>query len=578
MADRTLTVTLVGDADQLNRTFRGVEESAGRLGGSLRRVGEIAGGFLAANVIGSGVNALRGFLGGAVDASSDLGESLNAVNQIFAEASDTIISWGEANATAFGLSQRQFNQMATPMGAILKNLGFSQDEAAESTINLTKRAADMASVFNTDVSDALEAINSALRGEANPIERYGVSVNAAAVQARALADTGKESAAALTEQEKAAARLAIIFEQTAAVEGDFASTSGELANAQRIAAAQTEELQAKIGEHLVPVMLQITRLKLALVSAVAEHLVPALASLSEWIGEHVVPVLQVMASWVGEHVLPVLAALGGWLLGVLVPAFQMLRERVVEELGKLTAYWESDLQPAVENIRRAFEFAIGAIVDFVAEHWPRIQRVVEPVLEQVRSTIETALEVIKRLIAVAVDIIQGDWSGAWENIRAAVTAVLTHVQETLDNILTFLREFGLLLFEAALDLGGKIIDGIVAGLKAGAGRVGDALNDIPGMGLVTGGIGAVGSGIGAVGGFLGFDTGGVVPGPVGSPQLAVVHGGETILPTHRQSFGAGTVINLTVNALDARGAADAVVDALVHLERSGRVQRITVGA
>jgi hypothetical protein len=32
---------------------------------------------------------------------------------------------------------------------------------------------------------------------------------------------------------------------------------------------------------------------------------------------------------------------------------------------------------------------------------------------------------------------------------------------------------------------------------------------------------------------LGFDTGGVVPGPRGAARLAVVHGGETILPTHR---------------------------------------------
>jgi len=29
-----------------------------------------------------------------------------------------------------------------------------------------------------------------------------------------------------------------------------------------------------------------------------------------------------------------------------------------------------------------------------------------------------------------------------------------------------------------------------------------------------------------------FATGGVVPGPEGQPQLAIVHGGETIIPNH----------------------------------------------
>jgi len=34
---------------------------------------------------------------------------------------------------------------------------------------------------------------------------------------------------------------------------------------------------------------------------------------------------------------------------------------------------------------------------------------------------------------------------------------------------------------------------------------------------------------------LGFDVGGVVPGPKGSPQLVLAHGGETIVPTHDQA-------------------------------------------
>lgn len=42
-----------------------------------------------------------------------------------------------------------------------------------------------------------------------------------------------------------------------------------------------------------------------------------------------------------------------------------------------------------------------------------------------------------------------------------------------------------------------------------------------------------------------FDTGGIVPGPRGVPQLAVVHGGETVLPTHRRTgsfFGNSTSV------------------------------------
>jgi hypothetical protein len=258
---------MLGDASQLLRANQQVSASLGGLEGTFAKVGQVAAGFLSAQLLAGAGQRVMAFVGDSVKAASSLGESVNAVQQIFGDAAPEILKWGESNATSFGLSQRAFNEMATPMGAVLKNLGFEQDEVADSTVNLTKRAADMASVFNTDVEDALAAINSALRGEANPIERYGVSVNQATVNLRALADTGKTSATALTENEKAAARLAIIFEQTSAVAGDFANTSDGLANSQRITAAETEKMQAEIGEKLLPVMLMWTQAKLKLLDA-----------------------------------------------------------------------------------------------------------------------------------------------------------------------------------------------------------------------------------------------------------------------------------------------------------------------
>lgn len=37
----------------------------------------------------------------------------------------------------------------------------------------------------------------------------------------------------------------------------------------------------------------------------------------------------------------------------------------------------------------------------------------------------------------------------------------------------------------------------------------------------------------------GFQSGGIVPGPVGAPQLAMVHGGEEVIPTNRTGRGGG---------------------------------------
>ena len=52
---------------------------------------------------------------------------------------------------------------------------------------------------------------------------------------------------------------------------------------------------------------------------------------------------------------------------------------------------------------------------------------------------------------------------------------------------------------------------------------------------------------------LGFQGGGVVPGPLGAPQLARVHGGETIFP------GGPMVINLI---MDKKVIGTASIDAV----------------
>jgi hypothetical protein len=93
-----------------------------------------------------------------------------------------------------------------------------------------------------------------------------------------------------------------------------------------------------------------------------------------------------------------------------------------------------------------------------------------------------------------------------------------------------------------------------------ASKFGSALADVTGIGEKTKGLdvgGAVKAGVlsaipgasqlqalASVADVLGFDSGGVVPGPRGAPQLAMVHGGETILPTHRGA--TGSVVNITI--------------------------------
>lgn len=186
--------------------------------------------------------------------ASDLGESINAVNVVFGQGAAGILKFGESAAKSVGLATAEFNQMATITGALLKDTGIPLTQVADMTTELTKRAADMASVFNTDVSDAMSAINQAVRGETEAIRRYAGDVTDASLQTYLYSQGIQKNVTDLTEQEKRLYRVQLIMQQTAVTQGDFANTSDSLANRQRILASELTNLSAKIGAQLIPVL------------------------------------------------------------------------------------------------------------------------------------------------------------------------------------------------------------------------------------------------------------------------------------------------------------------------------------
>lgn len=207
----------------------------------------------------------------AVQKASDLGETFNAVNKTFGESSSVITKFGETAAESAGLSQRAFQEMATKTGAMLTNMGYSSDEAAQSTIDLATRAADMASVFNTDVATAMEAINAGLRGEAEPLRAFGVGLSDASIKAQAMAMGLYDGKGAIDANAKALATEALVLQQTEKYAGDFAETSDSMANKQRIAAAEAENVAASYGEVLMPIMEKVLAVGLSIVKWAGEN-------------------------------------------------------------------------------------------------------------------------------------------------------------------------------------------------------------------------------------------------------------------------------------------------------------------
>jgi hypothetical protein len=141
-----------------------------------------------------------------------------------------------------------------PLARLVKQQVLSGQELAGFSNDFTALASDLASFNNTTPEQAVQAIGAALRGESEPLRQYGVLLNDAALKAAALELGIYDGSGALTDQQKILAAQKVIFEKTTDAQGDFARTSGGLANSQRTLTAQMDNLQASIGQALLPVV------------------------------------------------------------------------------------------------------------------------------------------------------------------------------------------------------------------------------------------------------------------------------------------------------------------------------------
>lgn len=189
----------------------------------------------------------------AIDEGSRLEQSVGAIDAIFGKAGKTIDQWAKDAAKNLGLAESEAREALALIGAQLKNFGFDVEEARDKGQVLVELGADLAATFGGTTVEAIEALTSALRGEMDPIERYGVSLNDARLKAKALELGLYSGKGALDANAKATAALELITEQTATSQGQFARELDTVAGRQKVATAEAMNSAASLGQNLAPI-------------------------------------------------------------------------------------------------------------------------------------------------------------------------------------------------------------------------------------------------------------------------------------------------------------------------------------
>lgn len=255
----------------------------------------------------------------------------------------------------------------------------------------------------------------------------------------------------------------------------------------------------------------------ALAAVFTDKILPALRDVAVFIATDVIPALASIATWIVDNK-PALIGLGVFVGTILV--------------GQLAAWTVATWA----QVSALFAQAVATL----AAYWPLL-------------LIAAGLA----LVTAAVIYAYTEWGWFRTAVDVAATAV-----GALNDVLSTMFDWLNKISEAA-EAAGKALDKIpgMPDLSGPLGFVGDAVEQ--------GILGPVLGPVKQVKDLLGFDKGGVVPGPLGKATLALVHGGEEVIPWHNPSAmssrlmtpmagGAGDGVAVAVSlGIDPAGAENA---------------------
>lgn len=373
----------ISGAAQATDTFHGnFTKKMQDIGATLTHVGGLMTATLTAPLLGAGAVM--------IGAASDYDESLNKVNVVFGTSGQVIDQWSKDAATSLGMSAQQALEAAGTYGNLFTALGMGKGDAADMSMSLVQLASDLASFNNANPEDVLLALRSGLSGEIEPMKKFGVAMNEAMMKQKAMELGLGDNVQGLTEAQKVQVRYALMMEQTATAQGDFARTSDGMANSTRIAKAQLLDAAAVLGAQLLPYALK---------------LVDGISKLVTW--------FQTLNPQQQKWIL---------IIGAVVAAIGPLLMIVGSLITTITA-----LAPVITAIAGLFTFPLIAIIAAViavvallyaawTNNWGGIQEKTAAVIEFVRGVIESGMQFITDLTTGQL----GEWSAIWDRSTSAV--------------------------------------------------------------------------------------------------------------------------------------------------------------
>jgi hypothetical protein len=460
----TLAVKLIGEATDFVRTMNesesktktwsaNVSKNIKDVGGNITNFGKGATSYLTLPLIAAG--------GAAIKYASDLEETKNKVNVVFGDMANSVMAWSQTSDTAMGLSQQKALDSVGVFGAMGQSAGLNAKENLKWSQSLVQLGSDWSSFYNLSPVDSLNAIQSAVAGQYEPLRRMGIVINQASLEQKALQMGLLEEGGILTDAARYQALYALMVEKSAAAQGDFARTADGAANQGRIVQAQFENAAAILGQQLLPYWTQLLvgvsqaitwfqqltpeqqkwTVGILAVTAVIGPLLIVIGSLVTAIGA-IVGVLGAITApiWITIGVIAALIAIGYLLYLGWTNNWGGIQERTAT---------------AIAFIRGLIESGMQFISDFTSGKMGWVSQMWSNTFNMIMLVVQTWITNVKLIFAAFQAAFNGDWhrfgellrqvwnntwtmmgailSTAWANIKIGVSGLITSVVDFFRN-------------------------------------------------------------------------------------------------------------------------------------------------
>jgi phage-related protein len=323
----TVAVDLIARTDQFAKAMKDAASKADEVGKTLTDLGASLSAKVTAPLVAAG--------GAAFLLATDAAESASKMEAVFGEATGRMNEWVSDLRRTVPATTAEIQNMASGIQDLLVPLGLAPELAAEMTKQVVTLSADLASFNNLPVKDVLASIQSGLVGSYQPLLKFGVALNQATVNAKALEMGLIAEREELNANARAQAVFQLLLAGTTAAHGDAAKTAQGAANQLKFLWANAKEAATVFGGQLVPILTPVIQR--------LNSMVESLSRLS--------PAQQAVTLAVGAFAAAVPVAI--LLLGKLLQGYaSLLTEgpKVVAAFGKLAQMIQTGVIPAIVRL------------------------------------------------------------------------------------------------------------------------------------------------------------------------------------------------------------------------------------